>query len=125
MERNYSYKQRIERERLEIRRKQIARRKIHTLVTSFSLLLLLTTIISANVIIANAGQGYEKNYQKLYTSVVVEAGETVWEIAVENMAVGYDSINELVEEIGFINGLDDAYSIKEGSTLIIPYYDEL
>lgn len=125
MERNYTYKQSMRQERLVAKRRQAFRRRVHTLVTVFTFLVLFTTIISANAIIANAGQGYEKEYQKLYTSVVIEKGETVWDIATENMTTGYDSISELVEEIGFINRLDDTYTIQSGSVLIVPYYDEV
>lgn len=125
MERNYADRQSIRQERLELRRRQAFRRKVRMLSTVFTFTFLFIAVISANSIIANAGEGYEKEYQKMYTSIVVENGETVWDIASENMNNGYDSIIELVEEIGFINGLDDVYTIKAGSVLIIPYYGEV
>lgn len=81
--------------------------------------------IAANAVIVKAEYSHEKVYHKMYTSVVVEAGDTVWEIAEENITSGYENINELVEEIGFINGLNDSYAIRSGTVLIIPYYGEV
>ncbi len=83
------------------------------------------TFISAKALIVNAEQNSTKTYQKMYTSVVVESGDTVWNIAEENMSPGYKELTDLVEEIGFINGLDEAYSIRSGSVIIIPYYGEV
>ena len=125
MERDFTYRQRCRQERLELKRRQTFRRRVRMLTAVFTFAFLVIAIISTNSIIANAGQGYEKEYQKLYKSVVVETGETVWNIASENMNAGFESISELVEEIGFINGLDDVYAIKSGSVLIIPYYGEV
>lgn len=125
MERNYTYSHRARQERLELRRKQAFRRRVRTLSTVFVFVFIFISVISANAIIANAGQGYEKEYQKLYTSVVVESGETVWAIAAENMTAGYESINMLIEEIGFINSLDESYTIQTGTVLIVPYYGEV
>ena len=125
MERNFTYRQRCRQERLELKCRQTFRRRVRILTTVFTFAFLVIAIISTNSITANAGQGYGKEYQKLYKSIVVETGDTVWDIASENMNTGFESISELVEEIGFINGLDDVYTIKSGSVLIIPYYGEV
>lgn len=125
MEHNLTYSQKCRQERLERRRRAALKRRVRTMATVFSFMFLVITAISANAIIANAGQGYEREYQKLYTSVVVEQGETVWEIAEENMTPGYDTVIDLIEEISFINGLDDSCTIKSGSVLIVPYYGEV
>ena len=60
----------------------------------------------------------------MYTSIVVERGESVWNIAAEHITPGYDTVDELIEEIKFINSLDDNYTIQTGSLLMIPYYAE-
>ena len=41
------------------------------------------------------------------------------------MTAGYESINMLIEEIGFINSLDESYTIQTGTVLIVPYYGEV
>ena len=121
---NFYHRQKMRQERLEARRRAAARRRVRTMVTVFTFVFLFITVISANAVIAKAGDGYEKNYEKYYTSVIVERGETVLEIASEHMTPGYESVDELVEEIAFINGLDDEYMIKSGTVLMIPYYAE-
>lgn len=88
-------------------------------------LIIAITFVSAKVLIVKAEQNTTKTYQKMYTSVVVETGDTVWNIAEENMTSGYKALTDLVEEIGFINGLDEAYSIRSGSVIIIPYYGDV
>ncbi len=123
MDHNFTYRQKVRQERLEARRRAALRRRVRILTTVFTFAILFITVISANSIIANAGQGYEKNYQKLYTSVIVERGETVWDIATEYISPGYE-VDELIEEIGFINGLDEEYTIQSGTMLMIPYYAE-
>ena len=124
MDHNFTYRQRMRQERLTARRQAAFRKKVRALVTLCTVAFLFITVISANAVIAKAGDGYERNYQKLYTSIIVERGETVWAIASEYMTPGYESVEDLVEEIGFINGLDDAYAIKSGTRLMIPYFAE-
>lgn len=121
MEHNFEYRQRIRMARLEARRKAAYRRRVRTLTVVFTFVFFFISIISANAVIAKAG---EKNYEKMYTSIIVERGETVWEIAEAHMTPGYDAVQDLVKEIGFINGLDDTYSIKSGTVLMIPYFSE-
>ena len=124
MEHNFEYRQKARLVRLEERRRAAFRRRVRLLTTVCTFTFLFISIISANAIIANAGDGYEKHYVKMYTSVVVERGDTVWNIATEYAVPGYATVTEVVEEVKFINGLDDAYSIQTGSLLIIPYYAE-
>ena len=124
MEHNFEYRQKARQYRLEERRRAAFGRRVRLLTTVCTFAFLFISIISANAIIANAGDGYEKNYVKMYTSVVVERGDTVWDIAKEYAVPGYTTVTEVVEEVKFINGLDDAYSIQTGSLLMIPFYAE-
>lgn len=124
MEYNFEYRQKARQARLEERRRAAFGRRVRLLTTVCTFTFLFISIISANAIIANAGDGYEKNYVKMYTGVVVERGDTVWDIATEYAVPGYTTVTEVVEEVKFINGLDDAYSIQTGSILMIPFYAE-
>ncbi len=121
---NFFYRQKKRQERLEAKRRAAVRRRIRTIATVFTFAFLFITVISANAVIAKAGEGYEKNYEKYYSSVMVERGETVLQIASEHMTPGYDAVEELVDEIAFINGLDETYTIKSGTVLMVPYYAE-
>lgn len=51
-------------------------------------------------------------------SIQVEPGETIWEIAASHSASG-QSIGEIVDEIGRINGLEDS-TLRAGQTLYVP-----
>ena len=124
MEHNFEYRQKARQYRLEERRRAAFGRRVRLLTTVCTFTFLFISIISANAIIANAGDGYEKNYVKMYTSVVVERGDTVWDIAKEYAVPGYTTVTEVVEEVKFINGLNDACSIQTGSLLIIPFYTD-
>ena len=88
-------------------------------------ILIVIMFISAKAVIVKAEYNHEKVYQKMYTTVLVESGDTVWKIAEEKISAGYENISELVEEIGFINGLDGNYFIRSGSVIIVPYYGEV
>ncbi len=124
MESNFYYRQQMRQERLEARRLAAKRRRVRSLVAVFTFAVMMITIISANSVIAKAGSGYEKHYDKFYTGIMVERGDTVTRIAAEHMTPGYESVEELVEEIVFINGLDGDCTIVSGSMIMIPYYAE-
>ena len=104
--------------------KKSAKGFYRVVITSI-ILMLAVTFISAKALTVKAEQSSVKSYHKMYTSVVVEYGDTVWNIAEENLSFGYDKLTDLVEEIRFINGLDEACSIRSGSVIIIPYYGEV
>lgn len=125
MEYNFEYRQKSRQLRLEARRKAAFRRRVRLLTTVCTFALFFISIISANAVIANAGNGFDKTYEKMYTCVIVERGDTVWAIANEYVIPGFSTVEEIVEEIGFINGLDELYSIQAGSVLMIPYYAEI
>ncbi len=122
MERSFEYRQRIRREKLQRRQRAAFERRVRSLTAFLTIAFLFVSVISANAIIANAGDGYEKNLDKMYTSVIVETNDTVWQIASEYAEPGYNTVAELVEEIGYINSLDESYTIKCGMMLMVPYY---
>ena len=117
MEHNFEYRQKSRQARLEARRREAIRRRVRLLTTVFTVAFLFISVVSANAIIANAGDGYEKNYVKMYTCVTVGRGETVWDIANEYVTPGYTTVTDVMEEVKFINRLDDTYSVQAGSIL--------
>lgn len=121
---DFEYKKRIRQERLECRRRAVRRRRVRTEVLVIAIFSVIC-IFSANAIISEAGAGCCTSYTKQYTKVVVEQGETVWSIAEAYASENVHSHAELVEEIGFINGLNDTYDIWEDELLIVPYYVEV
>lgn len=118
---NFEYNRKMRQERLERRRKAARRRRIRTAVIAIAIFSVIC-IFSANAIISEAGDGYGVHYMKQYTGVVVAQGETVWSIAAAYASENVHSHAELVEEIRFINGLNDTCDIWEDEMLIVPYY---
>lgn len=60
---------------------------------------------------------------KYFTSLEIENGDTIWDIAKENITEEYDSINDYIKEIKQCNNLSSD-RITAGHYLLIPYYAE-
>lgn len=60
---------------------------------------------------------------KYYTSIQVQKGDTLWNIANVYMTEEYVDANEYIEEICSINHID-ASEIHSGQYLTIPYYSD-
>ena len=59
-----------------------------------------------------------------YTSIRIDAGQTLSDIAACHMDAGYDTLEEYIDDIVFINNLDSADEICAGQYLCLPYYDK-
>lgn len=60
---------------------------------------------------------------KYYTSITVEAGENLWDIADEYIDYDiYGNKNNYIAEVQSINHLDESSTIVAGQMLIVPYY---
>ncbi len=125
MEHNFEYRQSLRVERLQARQRAAKMKRVRLLSFVFTFLFLTISVVCANSIIAKAGEGNEKSYQKQYMTIKIEKGDTVWSIAEEHITPGFDTITDLIEEISFINSLDDNYSVQSGKFLMIPYYAEI
>ncbi len=66
-------------------------------------------------------QGSSTPTYKYYTSLKVETGDTIWDLADEHISKEYDSIQEYIKEVEVINNID-ADNITEGQILVFPYY---
>ena len=58
---------------------------------------------------------------KMYTSIQIERGDTLWAIAGRYMDGHYSSIQEYIDEVKFINELTSDI-IHEDAYLLVPYY---
>lgn len=81
-----------------------------------SILILLGSTISA---FASAGK--KEDLHKYYTSIQVESGDTLWDIAGEYTLDHTMSRESFIEEVSRLNGLSDGH-IHSGSYIVIPYY---
>ncbi len=77
---------------------------------------------TASIFTQNVKAENDELLHKYYTFYTVEPGDSLWEIADENYELGYDNHADYIDDVMFINHLDDANDIASGDTLVIPYY---
>lgn len=101
------------------------RRLRHYLALGILLIALCMTgiIYSAIVVEATQGQEEESPLYKYFTEIRVDRDDTLWSISRKYMGQGYDSIDDLADEIRQINSISFD-RIDYGQRLIIPYYSE-
>ncbi|MGN0472606.1 MAG: LysM peptidoglycan-binding domain-containing protein [Lachnospiraceae bacterium] len=61
---------------------------------------------------------------KMFTSIEVKGGDTLYEIADRYADEHYPSCNDYVREVVRINCLDNADDIVAGQYILIPYYTD-
>lgn len=75
-------------------------------------------VVSAKVI-----ESSSEPRSKYFTSIYIENGDTLWDIAKENITSEYATIQKYIHEIKKCNNLH-SNNITEGCYLLIPYYAE-
>ena len=86
------------------------------LTVSFIIILSISLIFGAFFVSAreNSAAGTDIHYK----SIRIQSGDTLWDIARDNMTDEYDSIDEYINAIKDINGLESDF-IQSGQYLII------
>ncbi len=86
-------------------------------------ILLLAVIFSVGFITKTVTASRSNERIKLVTSIEIQKGDTLWEIASAYMSEEYDDLNDYIYEIKRSNGMtsDD---IHTGNFLILPYYED-
>lgn len=105
---------------LELKRqRQLAlfKRKLFAALTAA--IIVISTIIIINTVTA---QGDEIEKEKCYKSIMIEYGDTLWDIAKEYYDSSSYTIPEYIEELKSINSLD-CDNIQSGSYIIVSYYN--
>lgn len=70
-----------------------------------------------------AARDYASSSQeKLFTSIEVKEGDTLWSIAGEYMSPEYNDKRDFIKEVQQMNHITGSV-IRTGSHLLIPYYD--
>lgn len=102
-------------------RKAFTRRIV---VTGIVVLLGVVIAFGAGQFVQNVNAHDNDILHKYYTSITVQPGDSLWSIAEEHYALGYDCTEDYIKEVMHINHLADENEIISGSTLVIPYYSE-
>lgn len=64
----------------------------------------------------------DEHLHKYYTFYTVEPGDSLWNVADEYCELGYEDHFDYIDEVMFINHLDNSDDIVSGETLVLPYY---
>lgn len=101
-------------------RKKTFKRRLSALFMTICLIALST--VSYHSIRSSAHSGDELLF-KYYTHIIVQQGETLWNIADEYIDyTQYKDKNAYIKEVQSINHLTDNSDIRTGQSLVVPYY---
>lgn len=88
-----------------------------------SLILLAGLMLTISLCIHSTVDAAETRRYKYYTHILVEKGDSLWDIAGKYTSDEYRSRSQYIEELCRINHLP-GQTIYAGEILVIPYYDE-
>ena len=101
------------------RREFIMKRLSFTVITAVLIMIIALSVFSMT---ARAKSTKGADDYKYYTSHMIMPGESLWSIAEENADnVHYESVQDYIDEICFINGLNNS-DLKIGDYILIPYF---
>lgn len=94
---------------------------LHTILIGAVILLVFSLGLSNFIASAHENTGDQTVY-KYYSSIQIQPGDTLWDIAEETMTSDYDSTAEYVEVLKEMNGLTSDH-IEAGHYLTVAYND--
>lgn len=95
-------------------------RKKHIFLFFLTLSFVMVLSFTASTFLSHAKMKNEEEF-KYYKSIVIEEGDTLWSIALQNISSDNSDIHTYIKEVKKMNGLRDDIII-EGMYLIIPCY---
>lgn len=120
MRRTYNHK-------VSRRTNHAAHKRAHTLPMKGQTVLLIVIIIVSFVFLFKssisvfAGARKQDEVCKYYTSIQVQRGDTLWDIAERYIADGNMGRKEFIDEVTQLNGLTDG-QIRSGEYIVVSYY---
>lgn len=100
---------------------QIKRQKRKAVVFSMTFAIVILLGLTLGSVSSYARQNRTVERTKCYKSVMVESGDTLDTIAIDNMSVEFRTRQAYVDEVKFINHISDD-TIHAGSYIVVPYY---
>ncbi len=101
-------------------RRWTARLAVSFCLMIFGISLCSVFMIPSKTAVVEANQPYG---ELRYKVIEIKSGDTLWEIAGENMSAGFEDIYALISEIRRCNQLKSC-NITAGHYLMIPFYDQ-
>ncbi|MGN1146573.1 MAG: LysM peptidoglycan-binding domain-containing protein [Acetatifactor sp.] len=104
-----------------MRRQRSLRNRLFTVFMTICLIAVFA--VSYCSIKSSASIGRDQLQFKYYTSITVQYGETLWDIADDYIDYNqYKDKSVYIAEVQSINHLDNDTQIRAGQSLIVPYY---
>lgn len=97
---------------------------LHTIIAVVTLLLVLGGFLLGSSL-NHARQAHasgESQVYKYYTSIRIQEGDTLWELADSYLGESCAKKSEYIDEIKRLNKIIDEDEIRSGEYLLIPYY---
>ena len=107
----------------KLRRKKIVRRQRILLFLAAALLIF--GIVFLSMTLSSSATGENNILYKYYKPVSVQAGESLWSIASDNISYEkYDDMEAYITEVRNINHLEEDEGILAGEEIVVPYYSK-
>ena len=94
---------------------------LHTILIGAAIVLVFSLGLSSFIASAHENTDSQTVY-KYYSSIQIQPGDTLWDIAEETMTSEYDSTAEYIEVLKEMNGLTSDH-IEAGNYLTVAYND--
>jgi hypothetical protein len=108
--------------RVSIRRKRsLYVKKLFAGFFSIIMILGLSAFYGSGLVSAHDNAKDNSIRYKYYKSIQIHCGDTLWNIAEENMSDDYESVNDYITEVKKINKLSSD-QIQDSQYLMVPYY---
>lgn len=111
-------KRRVHRNKIN-KRMKMQKRQILAALLTLCLIIVLSFAVSG--FSSNAKTETDDEICKYYKSIMIERGDTLWSIALQNMHSDDGDIISYIEEVMRMNNLQND-NITEGMYLVIPYF---
>ena len=98
--------------------KRTVHRKNQFILLTVTFILILAASLVFGAFFVSAREDRSAEADSYYKSIRIQSGDTLWNIASDNMTDEYDSIDEYIQLIKDTNGLESDY-IQAGQYLII------
>ncbi len=104
------------------RAKEVAKKRMILLLTAIFLIVIGCVVFGSIFSKAHANEVQTEVPFKYYKSIVIQDGDTLWDIAKEYRTNAYSGTQEYVDELIRLNGLHSD-KIYAGQHLMVAYYD--
>ena len=101
-----------------MKRTAYRKRKNQVIFLTVSFIILLSVCLIFGAFLVSARENTAHETDTYYKSVRIQSGDTLWDIAEENITADYGSVDEYVRALKDINSLDSDF-IQSGQYLII------